>query len=1247
MKNFKENSEETELNFPSSLLSTERAYVHKLAIEMGLQSKSRGKGQGRYLTVFKKESSTLCTRDAELDLSEESLRVAWSLLSRHPVSVKERVELLPSETRPSRQMMGRLGGGVAQVPIAPGTAASRHTDSRRGLPITVRRQEVLEAVAARQVVLVTGDTGSGKTTQVPQFLLEEATAAGQTVRLVCCQPRRLTAITVADRVAAERGEKVGGTVGYQIRLESCVSPKTVATFCTYGVLLRSLCSGDEMLATTTHVIIDEVHEREAFSDFLLTVLRDSLPRHRHLRLILMSATMDTQLFLNYFPGAAHISIEGRMFPVQEIFLETILLSTGYSSNKMNKMRNTSRAIQSTTTIEELTKSLARISAEDDVVIEEGDVLEEEVVLADFDQVLENCFLIGSEDHFQQLAGLLQGGDEGRVDYTHSVTGLTALMVSASRGWLELVDLCLQLGADPRRRLSNGWSAGECAQKQGHTGCSDLIREYQQAVEGAAPPVPVPAPVPALAPAPAPVITAEEKAVLDLYQATVDTDKVDPALVQHLVQHIHTSQGEGAILVFLPGYEDIGAVLDGLDSKELMPVVLHSQVPSGEHRKAFQLAPRGKRKVVLATNIAETGVTISDVVFVIDTGKVKMKSFDSLTNTTQLKSEWVSQTSAKQRAGRAGRCQPGQCYRLYSSTLHQAMAQFTTPEILRISLLSLCLQTKLLAPSNTPIADFLSRVPDPPSFLITRQAVQALKTMEALDAWEEVTPLGLHLLDISLEPCLGKVLLHAVLLKCLDPVLTVTCMLAYRSPFLLPVDPAGRKKADGSRRRLAADTASDHMAMLRAFQEWQAARAEGRERRWCQVNSVSASNMEMVVGMRNQVLAQLRASGFVRSRGSGDIRDINLNSENWGLVKACLAAGLYPNLARLDREAGVLRTARESKVKLVPGSVAGKPTDLGTEWFIFDEMSRVGRTALLRGVTPLSGIAIALFCGSGRCGLDGEPSGGNPYLEETSDSETEGAAAGGDWRQLSLDSWTVFHCRQEVHTYVTQMRNKWSGLWARRLATTTKQGRAQEEQDDSVVATLATLLQVEETALGLAQPPGVGQRPKLIPVDLATGQPMSTGSRAAEPGETARFFVVKPSGGSLAALEAAMRSQTGVWSFPGATERKLLEAVGGQGPVLVIFSVQSSGAVQGSAVFTGQAHTQAGRTGVLMAEWRPARQKLGDSQGLLGRVLSARDGQELDPATGLAIMAGLGFGTGARHSGQRRLDRGTREERRNY
>ena len=378
--------------------------------------------------------------------------------------------------------------------------------------------------------------------------------------------------------------------------------------------------------------------------------------------------------------------------------------------------------------------------------------------------------------------------------------------------------------------------------------------------------------------------------------------------------------------------------------------------------------------MLATNVAETGITLSDVVFVIDSGKVKLKTYDALTNSTMLKSEWISQTSSTQRKGRAGRCQPGQVYRLYTSTRHSTMSQFTIPEILRTPLLSLCLQTKLLAPPNTPIADFLARVPDPPPFLITRNAVQSLKSMEALDPWEDVTPLGSHLLDIPLDPWLGKILLHGVILKCLDPILTITCTLAYRNPFMLPVDQAGKKTADLVRKRMAAETGSDHMAMLRAFQEWQVARVEGRERRWCKANMVSSSTMEMVVGMRNQVLAQLRASGFVKARGSGDIRDINMNSDNWGLVKACMVAGLYPNLVRVDREGNGLRTQKESKVKIHPGSVVGKTVSLKTDWLVYEEMTRVGRTAYVRGVTAVSPAAVALIGGPSKLGREGEGAG---------------------------------------------------------------------------------------------------------------------------------------------------------------------------------------------------------------------------------------------------------------------------------
>ena len=560
------------------------------------------------------------------------------------------------------------------------------------------------------------------------------------------------------------------------------------------------------------------------------------------------------------------------------------------------------------------------------------------------------------------------------------------------------------------------------------------------------------------------------------------------------------------------------------------------------------------------------------------------------------------------------------FRLFSSTTHASLSQYGTPEILRTPLLALCLQTKLLAPPNTPIADFLAKVPDPPPFLITRNAVQALKSLEALDPWEEVTPLGSHLLDLPLDPVYGKVLIHGVFLKCLDPILTIACTLAYRTPFMLPVEPGAKKAADAARRRLACDTGSDHMAVLKAFQEWQQARMEGRERSWCQRNMVSSSTMEMVVGMRNQVLGQLRASGFVRARGQGDIRDINTNSDNWGVVKACLLSGLYPNLGRVDREVQgghggpTLRTQRESKVKLHPGSVLGMDrtsralASLGTDWIMYDEMTRVGRAAYMRGVTPVSPLAVALFAGPARLtGPSNEAEGvGNVYVEESSDSEEEEGGSS-QASSLSLDPWTSFRCSQETVTQVSQLRQKWSSLWLRRLAASAKQARGYEEQDDAVVATLAAVLAQEEANLGLAQPQGIGQRPKQLAVDLSTGQPTGelrrpsdssddssagswdTGSRPTRSVRDKaitkcqvcpfRYYVVKPSAGSLAALEAAMSHASGVWSFPPPTERKLSAAVAASNNVIVLFSVSGSGAFQGCALFSGQTTTEGSRSGV--------------------------------------------------------------------
>ena len=1158
-------------------------------------------------------------------------------LFRYPVSARDRVELVPGmEKVVGRSVMGRLGGGIPQVPPTPTSAGGEYVEERRQLPIWNHRREVVDSIRSSQVVLVTGDTGSGKTTQIPQYILEDAADAGHMVRLICCQPRRLTAVTVAERVSCERGEKVGGSVGYQIRLESCVSPRTVATFCTYGVLLRSMMGGDAIMSTITHIIVDEVHEREAMSDFLVTVLRDALARHRNLRLILMSATVDTQQFLNYFPGCVHVSLEGRMFPVKELYLENILQVTNYNTREMENYKE-SGAGRSTVSMEELTAKLSTL-ASDDVVIEETEQVK---VLQEMDEILSKCFLIGTEEHFDSLASAISrdDGEQNLVNYKHSTTGVTSLMVAASRGRVDMVEMALQMGADCQAKLSNGWTAKECAKQQGQEECERLVAQYQVVVDG----------VVSEGGEVNTFLSAEEKEILKMYQATVDSDMIDHDLIVHILVNIQTKQAEGAVLVFLPGYEDISIVKDlilnqPVLSKETTVVVLHSQVASGEHRKAFQPAPKGKRKVVLATNVAETGVTISDVVFVIDSGKVKLKTYDALTNTTMLKSEWISQTSSTQRKGRAGRCQPGQVYRLYSSTRHSTMSQFTIPEILRTPLLSLCLQTKLLAPPNTPIADFLARVPDPPPFLITRNAVQALKSMEALDPWEDVTPLGSHLLDIPLDPWLGKILLHGVILKCLDPILTITCTLAYRNPFVLPVDQSGKKTANTARKRLAADTGSDHMAMLRAFQEWQVARMEGRERRWCKANFVSTSTMEMVVGMRNQVLAQLRASGFVKARGSGDIRDINMNSDNWGLVKACMVAGLYPNLVRVDREGGGLRTQKESKVKIHPGSVVGKTVDLKTDWLVYEEMTRVGRTAFVRGVTPVSPSAVALIGGPSKLGREGEGGGGNLYLEESSDSEVEMGENSSTNSVVMVDNWITFLAKQEVAVQVMQLRQKWSSLWMRRLTTTSKQARMQEEQDDAVISSIAALLQQEDQALGLAQPHGIGQRPKQLSVDLSTGQPtqqvdrrrqsdsMSTTSEEEMVQSTpSRYFIVKPSAGSLTALEAAMSHTSGVWSFPTTTERKLVSAVSSRQMVIAIFSVASSGSFQGCGVFTGQPGVEGGRSGIRM-EWLASQgvsftstqlshitNKLDDGR----RLQTARDGQELDQGAATSLLQAMG------------------------
>ncbi|XP_076752985.1 putative ATP-dependent RNA helicase DHX57 [Xylocopa sonorina] len=210
---------------------------------------------------------------------------------------------------------------------------------REMLPAWLKMDEILEIICKNQVTIISGETGCGKSTQVPQFLLDNwirnRSKLQEHVNIICTQPRRISAIGVAERVAAERIERTGDTVGYQIRLESKISNKTRLTFCTTGILLQRFSMNPE-LTDVTHIIVDEVHERSAESDFLLMLLKDLLPKRSNLKVILMSATLKSEIFSSYFKGAPILCIPGKTFPVEQIFLEDIFEKTNYVLEENSK-----------------------------------------------------------------------------------------------------------------------------------------------------------------------------------------------------------------------------------------------------------------------------------------------------------------------------------------------------------------------------------------------------------------------------------------------------------------------------------------------------------------------------------------------------------------------------------------------------------------------------------------------------------------------------------------------------------------------------------------------------------------------------------------------------------------------------------------------------------------------------------------------------------------------------------------------
>ncbi|XP_077353134.1 3'-5' RNA helicase YTHDC2 isoform X2 [Festucalex cinctus] len=1089
-------NDEKEMEFPTSLSSNDRAFIHRAAQALGYISKSQGKGSHRFLTIKKKNLLDSRRSSMALTLSQTSLLAIRGLLQRFPVTSKQREDLqasrkstLSTTTQPDNSFdinrpRGRLVSGVSVVP--PRRRPSQLDTFRCALPVCEHEQEIVRLIKDNRVVLVVGETGSGKTTQIPQFLLDDCTKKGECCRIFCTQPRRLAAITVAERVAAERGETIGKTVGYHIRLESRVSPKTLLTFCTTGVLLRTLIAGDVSLSSVTHVIVDEVHERDGLTDFLLTKMLDVLEEIPTIKLVLSSASLDVDLFLKYFSAwsCPVIHLKGRQFEVNQLFLEDILRMTGFNSKEVGKHKEESQRRVTHPTPSDLRSSndLDKGGAIKTLNVEATEQLEP-WLRKEMDACIANIFQSEDQEYVVQLFNLILY-ENVNVDYKHSETGATPLMVTAGRGLLTQMERLLHMGADVTLKANNGWTALDFARNLQEVDAFDLLQssvaikmtkdqnEYT------------------LAPCASAEQSSEEQELLTMYHRdhSYDDEAVDLDLIMDLLYKICTTTYNGAVLIFLPGYDDIVSLRDRIlyddrfaaFSKRYQVFTLHSDMPSIEQKKAMKTSPLNVRKIILSTNIAETSITINDVVFVIDSGKVKEKSFDAISRISMLKTVWISKASALQRRGRAGRCQPGICFHLFSQLRFNNMQEFQVPQLLRMPLQELCLQTKLL--TSSPVCEFLSKAPQPPTTHAIKSAVEMLKSIDALNQNEDLTDLGFHLADLPVDPHLGKMVLCAVVLRCLDPVLTIACTIGYRDPFVLPVQGSQKRAALQCRNHFSSNTFSDHMTMLRIFQAWQKARKDDSERSFCQQNFLSNATMDMILGTRTQLLGQLRATGFVRAHGESDIRDVNINSENWAVVKAALVAGMYPNLLHINSETKMPSSNKERKVHFHPTSAMNQSLNkedsssklsqaLPTDWLVYDEISRGHRIASVRCCTLVTAITVAIFAGGSRhlsSALHEATVQKDSRLDDRSDSETEDAAA-----ELKIDEWLIFQTNSESAELLLDLRSKWHDLFNKRISCPSKPW---SQEDEMISRTLVSVLTTEEHGAGLKQPSGIGQRP---------------------------------------------------------------------------------------------------------------------------------------------------------------------------
>lgn len=675
------------------------------------------------------------------------------------------------------------------------------------------------------VTIVRGGTGSGKTTRYPLMmsLLDNDNSNGVTPKIVVAQPRRLACQAAARRVAFEQNLKIGETgcpIGYSIRFES--RPATDPTgrtldFETPGVILRR-ATQDPLLSSLTHLVIDEVHERNADMDMLLALAKQAQNERRRrnltpLKIVLMSATLDTSQWERYF------------------------------TNENDEVTAESASTSSTT--------VSRVNIPD--------------------------------------------ARRFPIDIVHAGEAKFPARVIEGNKWLK----------KGRQQLSG---------------------------EG--------------------------------------LDEAVCASCAHLVLHLlgqKENLGKGSILCFLPGMDEIQTVSrylkEGGRGKQLPRVLfLHSSVSSEAQAQIFEPGS----KIILSTNIAETSITIPDVKIVIDSGRERQFSLldastDSRTATvvgSQLATVDISQASAKQRAGRAGRVSAGTCYRLYTKPdVDEFFSPFTQPEMQRMELSQLVLHAlSLYHPASGHPLSLLLGAPDRPTHLRLEQTLHAMSqqslvtarkeckhdSVESIDV--ELTPLGRAVSGVPASPRIGRMLFMGLLLRAIDPALTIAALLSVPKTFRSKYERYSQNSGNEED-----FVCSDVIVQLQAYQAYLELKPKKKE----------IHPSRRVFEQVSRVRKQLQKAMQDHLPSSVDWDTVNCN-KNRLAAQVALICGATPHIAHLASGKGHFATRDVNGSAMIhPGSV-NFDFDKRTHWYLYHEL-RTTKVPYLHVTTAASPLELALFC----------------------------------------------------------------------------------------------------------------------------------------------------------------------------------------------------------------------------------------------------------------------------------------------